>query len=137
MLKKREIAASFVAQSLMKVKCKEFEPLDCSEKKIEKYERVHEANKDYLEYHSASSSEIKTCFVSKEDHNAMKEEILELKTLIRKKDKKLGEAYQLNLEVNDENDMIREKFESRFKKYKALKANLFSSKELILKILKE
>ena len=60
------MASSFVAQSLMRVKCKEFEPLGCSDRKIEKYERIHEVNKNYLDYHSAFSDELQVCFVKKE-----------------------------------------------------------------------
>ena len=73
------MSSSFVAQSLMRVKCKGFEPQAVLIENILKYERIYEENKDYLDYHSASSDELQVCFVKKDETRGLKAELEQLK----------------------------------------------------------
>jgi hypothetical protein len=63
----RDRAISSVAQYFMRVRCKEFDPYEATEKQISKYQKIHEANKDYLDEASDSSQDVQVCSVGQNE----------------------------------------------------------------------
>ena len=66
----------------MRVKFPDFNPVDCTERKIEKYEKVHEANREYLDYLSAFSGEINVKFIEREKVEDLESELVLLKNKV-------------------------------------------------------
>ena len=73
-----------IAKQSKESKCN-YSTVGFSERQLERFEKVHDANREYLDYDSASSSEIKTCKDSKHCHEEPLLQVENLKKVVDKK----------------------------------------------------
>ena len=98
---RREKTVSAVAQSLMRGRCKEFDPYEATERQKKKYDQVLEYHKAYLERISASSEELDEVIVEKSELNRMNLRIEYLENMVNKRDSEIDRVTDLNNEFFD------------------------------------